>query len=119
MLKSKTLIYSYDFRSKTIKAVKSSGQGERDSKAASGGSGGAKPISYDTYSTDTSSQFSVDIVEVAPRGLELEETLSSGSKKPQNVPALPYQQSQDGGESALEGNEIVLNASKLKVETET
>lgn len=69
----------------------------------SGGSGGAKPISYDTYSTDTSSQFSVDIVEVAPRSLELEEA----SKK-------EVEQNGDAGKE----NEIVLNASRLQVESE-
>ena len=51
------------------------------------------------YSTDTSSQFSVDIVEVAPRGLELEETSQSKNKDP---PAQLSQQD-DGGESAVEG----------------
>ena len=112
-----------------------SSTGERESKVASGvasgGSGGAKPISYDTYSTDTSSQFSVDIVEVAPRGLELEEAISTSNNSNTNrkivklaeLPEpLPFQRSQDGGESAVvEGNggEIVLNASKLQVETET
>ena len=34
------------------------------------------------YSTDTSSQFSVDIVEVAPRGLELEETGDKSKNNP-------------------------------------
>ena len=70
-----------------------------------GNSGGstAKPISYDTYSTDTSSQFSVDIVEVAPRPLEVEDPPPD-----------------DGGEAGLaNGNEIVLNASRLQVESET
>ena len=64
-------MFIYPFRKTiTIRTTKPS----VDSRApiTSGGSGGAKPISYDTYSTDTSSQFSVDIVEVAPRGLELE-----------------------------------------------
>jgi len=108
-----------DFQNKTIRSAKP--RRERDSKgtAASGsGSGGAaKPISYDTYSTDTSSQFSVDIVEVAPRGLELEETSQSKNKDP---PAQLSQQD-DGGESAVEGGngtEIVLNASRLQVESE-
>ena len=32
-----------------------------------------KPVSYDTYSTDTSSQFSVDIVDVAPTNREFGE----------------------------------------------
>lgn len=77
-----------------------------DSRApiTSGGSGGAKPISYDTYSTDTSSQFSVDIVEVAPRGLELENQ------------AKDEVQIENGAAQTDDG--IVLNASKLQVETE-
>ena len=109
------------FRNKTIRSAKP--RRDRDSKGTASGSGSggatAKPISYDTYSTDTSSQFSVDIVEVAPsaRGLELEETTGSHYKK--NPPA-PTQQD-DGGESAVEGpagTEIVLNASRLQVESE-
>ena len=48
---------------------------------------------------DTSSQFSVDIVEVAPRGLEMEEA-----------------HIENGGPLTDDG--IVLNASKLQVEKE-
>merc|ERR1712008_575356 len=92
-----------DFQNKTLKSAKPGK--DRDSKggtASGSGSGGAaaKPISYDTYSTDTSSQFSVDIVEVAPRGLELEET---GDKSKINPMQTPTQQ-EDGGESAVEEN---------------
>lgn len=104
-----------DFQSKTIRSAKP--RKERDSKASGSGSGGAaKPISYDTYSTDTSSQFSVDIVEVAPRGLELEETRIKNPTAPAQL-----NQQDDGGESAVEGEngtEIVLNASRLQVESE-
>jgi len=109
-----------DFQNKTLKSAKP--RKDRDSKggtASGSGSGGAaaKPISYDTYSTDTSSQFSVDIVEVAPRGLELEET---GDKSKNNPLQTPTAQQEDGGESAVEenGTEIVLNASRLQVESE-
>ena len=87
----------YHSRNKTIKS-----SSLQDSKNASNGSGGAKPISYDTYSTDTSSQFSVDIVEVAPQNLELKEQNSGG------VPAIEIQN----------GSEVVLNASRLQVESE-
>ena len=79
------------FRSRTIK-TSTKPQGESNS---GGSGGGAKPISYDTYSTDTSSQFSVDIVEVAPRGLELEDTKTKEQHQ-----------------------EVVLNASRLQVESE-
>ena len=72
------------FRNKTIRSAKP--RRDRDSKGTASGSGSggatAKPISYDTYSTDTSSQFSVDIVEVAPRGLELEETGDKSKNNP-------------------------------------
>ncbi len=91
-------------------------KGEGDSK----GSGGAKPISYDAYSTDTSSQFSVDIVEVAPRNLELE-AAETASKKSTGGPA---ENGGEGGENppedgaAEDGPEIVLNASRLQVESE-
>ena len=37
-----------------------------------------KPVSYDTYSTDTSSQFSVDIVDVAPTNREFGEVGNTG-----------------------------------------
>lgn len=109
-----------DFQSKTISSAKP--RRERDSKGTASGSGSggaAKPISYDTYSTDTSSQFSVDIVEVVPRGLELEETGQSKNKNPTAPTQLSQQD--DGGESAVEGGtgtEIVLNASRLQVESE-
>ena len=53
-------------------------------------------------STDTSSQFSVDIVEVAPRGLEME---NKNEVQIENGPQT-------------DGDGIVLNASKLQVETE-
>jgi len=82
-----------EFKNKTIKS-----SSLQDSKNASNGSGGAKPISYDTYSTDTSSQFSVDIVEVTPtsQNMELKEQIINETN----------------------GKEIVLNASRLQVESE-
>ena len=84
-----------EFKNKTLKS-----SSLQDSKNASNGSGaGAKPISYDTYSTDTSSQFSVDIVEVTPTSQNME-------LKEQQIVA---------GEN---GKEIVLNASRLQVESE-
>lgn len=84
----------------TIRTTKPSIDTEKSGAGSSGG--GAKPISYDTYSTDTSSQFSVDIVEVAPRGLEME---NKNEVQIENGPQT-------------EGDGIVLNASKLQVETE-
>lgn len=89
-------------RDKTIRTAK---------KVGSGG-GGAKPISYDNYSTDTSSQFSVDIVEVSPKGLELQPPLQKhGDAEASVVPEEPG--------AAEDENEIVLNASRLQVESET
>jgi len=83
-----------EFKNKTIKS-----SSLQDSKNASNGSGGAKPISYDTYSTDTSSQFSVDIVEVTPTSQTME------LKEQQII-------------NETNGKEIVLNASRLQVESE-
>lgn len=91
------------FRDKTIRTVKTRGSG-----------GGAKPISYDNYSTDTSSQFSVDIVEVSPKGLELEEA-SPAAKLDAEAVVVPN----ESGQAAEDENEIVLNASRLQVESET
>jgi len=65
-----------------------------------------KPVSYDTYSTDTSSQFSVDIVDVAPTNREFGEV----GQFMKNPSAL-YQQDDE-----IDG--IVLNAMKLQVESE-
>ena len=54
---------------------------------------------------------------MAPRGLELEETGDKSKNNP--ISAAPTAQ-EDGGESAVEenGTEIVLNASRLQVESE-
>ena len=94
------VLYHFSKKAITIRTTKPSIDTEKSGAGSSGG--GAKPISYDTYSTDTSSQFSVDIVEVAPRGLEME---NKNEVQIENGPQT-------------EGDGIVLNASKLQVETE-
>ena len=93
-------MYFFSKKAITIRTTKPSVDTEKSGAGSSGG--GAKPISYDTYSTDTSSQFSVDIVEVAPRGLEME---NKNEVQIENGPQT-------------DGDGIVLNASKLQVETE-
>ncbi len=133
------------FRKAKIRPAAAKPGPERNMKNGGGGGGNigngsgsntvsgsaAKPLSYDNYSTDTSSQFSVDIVEVATRGLDVEEGgtgnghLSAGSKNPAaSKKSLRSSKSaksaEEGGEvKELNGSEVVLNASKLQVESET
>ena len=58
-------------RRKPIKTSKNNSGSQHGSSngAMKGANKIAKPLSYDNYSTDTSSQFSADIVEVAGKGL--------------------------------------------------
>ena len=147
-----------NFRQKTLKASKTTlGSGTAKSSAR-GGSGSkgkgpsktAKPLSYDNYSTDTSSQFSVDIVDV-PSNKESAKyeriaasavvaQVSSNNEEGVNklrhypdystIPHLPNLKdlaTQDSESKkdmetlneSLKGNaEVVLNASKLQVESE-
>ncbi len=68
----------------------------------------AKPLSSsnDRYSSDSISQYSVDIVEIAARGLEIEDgPLSRPSQRVDR-------------NSSIYGSEVLLNASKLNVESE-
>ena len=60
------------FRHKPIRTSKNNSGSQLGSSNGGAGGGGvkkgankvAKPLSYDNYSTDTSSQFSADIVEI-------------------------------------------------------
>ncbi len=72
----------------------------------------AKFSSYDNFSMDdTSSQYSVDIVEVAARGLDIEDG-------PLSRPSLRGQQYLQQPDRQLGGNEVLLNASRLRVESD-